>query len=129
MLAVGAALVAATWAHALLGFGGTAADELFARWIYDAIILSAAFTLLWRAWTRPAGRIPWLFLGIGVAAFVDDPHRFPDAKAVGSSFGLVPCQDQSGDRNRLGHITRAGAPVVRQLPAEDAPHGRNATPS
>jgi diguanylate cyclase len=66
VLAVGAALVAATWAHALLGFGGTAADELFARWIYDAIILSAACTLLWRAWTRPAGRIPWLFLGIGV---------------------------------------------------------------
>ena len=66
MLAVGAALVAATWAHALLGFGGTAADELFARWIYDAIILSAACVLLWRAWARPAGRIPWLALGIGV---------------------------------------------------------------
>src|SRR5271165_5067142 len=27
-------------------------------------------------------------------------------------------QDQSGDRNRLGHITREGAPVVRQLVAE-----------
>ena len=38
-----------------------------------------------------------------VAAFVDDPHRFPNAKAVGNYFGLVPCQDQSGDRNRLGH--------------------------
>jgi transposase len=55
-----------------------------------------------------------------VVAFVDDPHRFRHAKAVGSSFGLVPCQDQSGDRNRLGHITRDGAPVVRQLVAEVA---------
>lgn len=55
-----------------------------------------------------------------VAAFVDDPHRFPNAKAVGRYFGLVPCQDQSGDRNRLGHITREGAPVVRQLLAEAA---------
>lgn len=55
-----------------------------------------------------------------VAAFVDDPQRFRDAKAVGRSFGLVPCQDQSGDQNRLGHITRAGAPVVRQLVAEAA---------
>ena len=55
-----------------------------------------------------------------VAAFVDDPHRFPDAKAVGRYFGLVPSQDQSGDRNRLGHITREGAPVVRQLVAEAA---------
>jgi transposase len=54
-----------------------------------------------------------------VAAFIDDPHRFRDAKAVGRYFGLVPSQDQSGDRNRLGHITRAGpAVVVRQLIAE-----------
>ena len=55
-----------------------------------------------------------------VAAFVDDPQRFPHAKAVGRYFGLVPCQDQSGDKNRLGHITREGAPVVRQLVAEAA---------
>src|SRR5262249_54933696 len=55
-----------------------------------------------------------------VAAFVDDPQRFRDAKAVGRYFGLVPCQDQSGDKNRLGHITREGAPVVRQLVAEAA---------
>jgi transposase len=55
-----------------------------------------------------------------VAAFVDDPHRFRNAKAVGRYFGLVPCQDQSGERNRLGHITREGPPVVRQLLAEAA---------
>jgi transposase len=53
-----------------------------------------------------------------VAAFIDDPHRFPNAKAVGRYFGLVPSQDQSGDRNRLGHITREGPAVVRQLVAE-----------
>jgi transposase len=55
-----------------------------------------------------------------VAAFVDDPDRFRKAKAVGRYFGLVPCQDQSGDKNRLGHITREGASVVRQLVAEAA---------
>lgn len=53
-----------------------------------------------------------------VAAFIDDPHRFRDAKAVGRYFGSVPCQDQSGDRNRPGHITREGPAVVRQLVAE-----------
>jgi len=53
-----------------------------------------------------------------VVAFLDDPHRFRHAKAVGSYFGLVPCQDQSGDKNRLGHITREGPAVVRQLVAE-----------
>jgi transposase len=55
-----------------------------------------------------------------VAAFVDDPQRFRRAKAVGRYFGLVPCQDQSGDKNRLGHITREGPAVVRRLVAEAA---------
>jgi transposase len=64
-----------------------------------------------------------------VAAFVDDPHRFRNAKAVGCYFGLVPCQDQSGDRNRLGHITREGAPVVRQLVAEAAWQARRRSPT
>ena len=31
---------------------------------------------------------------------------------------MVPSQDQSGDRNRLGPITREGPAVVRQLVAE-----------
>src|SRR5215468_10758182 len=64
-----------------------------------------------------------------VAAFVDDPHRFRNAKAVGRYFGLVPCQDQSGDRNRLGHITRQGAPVVRQLVAEAAWQAQRRSPT
>jgi transposase len=64
-----------------------------------------------------------------VAAFVDDPDRFRSAKAVGRYFGLVPCQDQSGDRNRLGHITREGAPVVRQLVAEAAWQAQRRSPT
>lgn len=64
-----------------------------------------------------------------VAAFIDDPHRFPNAKAVGRYFGLVPCQDQSGERNRLGHITREGAPVVRQLLAEAAWQAQRRSPT
>src|SRR5215475_4667835 len=64
-----------------------------------------------------------------VAAFVDDPHRFRNAKAVGCYFGLVPCQDQSGDKNRLGHITREGAPVVRQLVAEAAWQAQRRSPT
>jgi transposase len=64
-----------------------------------------------------------------VAAFVDDPHRFRNAKAVGCYFGLVPCQDQSGDKNRLGHITRQGASVVRQLVAEAAWQAQRRSPT
>jgi transposase len=53
-----------------------------------------------------------------VAAFIDDPHRFPDSKRIGSYFGLVPKQDQSGDVNRMGHITRQGSATVRHLLTE-----------
>jgi transposase len=81
--------------------------------------------------TRQARKTPAVALlrtipGVGartaeaVVAFVDDPRRFKNAKAIGRYFGLVPCQDQSGDRNRLGRITREGPPVVRQLVAEAA---------
>lgn len=55
-----------------------------------------------------------------VAAFLDDPHRFQHSKQVGAYFGLVPCQDQSGARNHLGHITRDGSATVRQLLTEAA---------
>jgi transposase len=52
-----------------------------------------------------AGRSPAVTLlqtipGVGVrtaeavAAFIDDPHRFPHSKSVGRYFGLVPSQDQ-----------------------------------
>lgn len=53
-----------------------------------------------------------------VAAFLDDPRRFESSKAIGAYFGLVPAQDQSGEKNRLGHITREGSPVVRHYLTE-----------
>ena len=64
-----------------------------------------------------------------MVAFLDDPHRFPNAKAVGQYFGLVPRQDQSGDKNRLGHITREGPSVVRSLVAEAAWQARRRSPT
>src|SRR5262249_49789174 len=64
-----------------------------------------------------------------VAAFVDDPGRVRSAKAGGRYCGLVPCQDQSGDKNRLGHITREGAPVVRQLVAKAAWQAQRRSPA
>src|SRR4029077_17160376 len=45
---------------------------------------------------------------------------FPNSKAVGRYFGLVPSQDQSGGTNRLGHITKAGSATVRRFLTEAA---------
>jgi len=53
-----------------------------------------------------------------VLAYVDDPHRFRSIKSIGSYFGLVPCQDQSAGKNRLGHLTRQGPATVRKLLTE-----------
>lgn len=51
-------------------------------------------------------------------AYVDQPERFTSSKKIGSYFGLVPSQDQSGGTNRMGRITRQGPSVVRRLVVE-----------
>ena len=61
-------------------------------------------------------------------AHVDDVSRFARVKQVGSYFGLVPCQDASADRNRLGHITKDGPAQARWLVAEAAWQGRRRSP-
>jgi len=61
-------------------------------------------------------------------AHVDDVTRFARVKRVGSYFGLVPCQDASADKNRLGHITKDGPAQARWLLAEAAWQGRRRSP-
>lgn len=63
-----------------------------------------------------------------VVAYVDQPKRFAKTKQVGAYFGLVPCQDQSGQANRLGHITREGPPTVRRLLTEASWRGIRCSP-
>lgn len=58
-----------------------------------------------------------------VVAYIDEPKRFGRSKQIGSYFGLVPCQDQSANTNRLGHITREGPATVRKFLCEAAWQG------
>ncbi len=57
--------------------------------------------------------------GVGLivaATFVgalDDAGRFRDAHSVEAYLGLVPCEDSSGGRRRLGAITKQGNPWAR----------------
>ncbi|MCO6045564.1 transposase, partial [Aeoliella sp. ICT_H6.2] len=64
-----------------------------------------------------------------IAAYIDDPQRFRNAKAVGAYFGLVPGQDQSGTTNRLGHITKEGPATVRKLLTEATWHAIRLSPT
>jgi transposase len=53
-------------------------------------------------------------------AYVGDPKRFARACQVSTYFGLVPCQDSSAGKERLGHITKEGPSLVRWLLVEAA---------
>ena len=53
-----------------------------------------------------------------LVAYIDDPKRFGRNCAIGSYFGLVPCQDASANRNRLGHITKDGPGTARKYLCE-----------
>lgn len=54
-------------------------------------------------------------LSEAIAAVIADPARFKTGKDVGPYVGLVPKQWQSGETNRLGHITRHGSRLLRAL--------------
>jgi transposase len=51
---------------------------------------------------------------------IGSPARFACGKQIGSYLGLIPCEDFSADRQRLGHITKQGSSLVRYLLAEAA---------
>lgn len=55
--------------HAATGFGGSASDDLFGIWIYDALMLGAASACLARAWLIPRERLAWALLGSGLLAW------------------------------------------------------------
>ncbi len=46
---------------------------------------------------------------------IGDWQRFPRGKQVASYLGLIPCEDSSADRRRLGHISKQGNPMLRWL--------------
>ena len=47
-------------------------------------------------------------------------ERFQCGKQIASYLGLVPLEDSSGNRRRLGHITKQGSSIVRFLLVEAA---------
>jgi transposase len=59
---------------------------------------------------------------LATEVFLGDPDRFRDGKAVASYVGLIPSEYSSGDRQRLGKITKHGNPLLRLLWCEAAIH-------
>ena len=61
---------------------------------------------------------------LGLCAEVGDFHRFGHPKVLASYLGLVPSEESSGERRRLGQITKAGSKHARRLLVEAAWHYR-----
>ena len=51
---------------------------------------------------------------------IGEAERFQCGKQVASYLGLVPMEDSSGNRRRLGHITKQGSSILRFLLVEAA---------
>ncbi len=51
---------------------------------------------------------------------IGDPQRFANGKKLSSYLGLVPAEQSSGDRRRLGHISKQGNTLLRFLLGEAA---------
>jgi transposase len=75
---------------------------------------------------RPAARRLMTHPGVGVLtalAFelvIGTPDRFHCGKQIASYVGLVPTEESSGDRRRLGHISKQGNALLRFLLVEAA---------
>src|SRR5215471_6114474 len=55
---------------------------------------------------------------------IDSAERFACGKQIASYVGLIPSEDSSSDRRRLGHITKQGNTLLRFLLVEAAPSCR-----
>jgi transposase len=51
---------------------------------------------------------------------IGTPERFHRGKQIGSYVGLIPCEDSSAGRQRLGHISKQGNTLLRFLLVEAA---------
>ena len=56
-------------------------------------------------------------------------QRFPRGKQVGSYLGLIPSEDSSADKRRLGHISKQGNTLMRWLLVEAASTAQRYDPS
>jgi transposase len=73
-----------------------------------------------RARPDPVCRLLTTATGVGTVVAlvyrsgVDDPHRFAKSSAVGAHYGMTPKRYQSGESDRIGHISKVGDEMVRR---------------
>lgn len=58
--------------------------------------------------------------GLAFVLIIGPPERFRCGKQTGSYLGLIPCEDSSAGKQRLGHISKQGNSLLRFLLVEAA---------
>jgi transposase len=58
--------------------------------------------------------------GLAFVLIIGPPQRFRCGKQIGSYLGLIPCEDSSAGKQRLGHISKQGNSLMRFLLVEAA---------
>jgi transposase len=58
--------------------------------------------------------------GLAYVQVIGTPDRFPCGKQIGSYTGLIPCEDSSAGKQRLGHLSKQGNTLLRYLLGEAA---------
>jgi transposase len=59
---------------------------------------------------------------LATEVFLGDPSRFSDGKTLASYVGMIPSEYSSGNRQRLGGLSKQGNPLLRFLWGEAAMH-------
>jgi len=78
------------------------------------------------AWENSQARLLMTHPGVGpivalaYVLVIGDWQRFPRGRHVASYLGLIPAEESSGDKRRLGKITKQGNTLVRWLMVEAA---------
>jgi transposase len=58
--------------------------------------------------------------GVAYVLVIGTPERFPCGKQIGSYIGLIPSEDSSAGKQRLGHLSKQGNALLRYLLGEAA---------
>ena len=59
---------------------------------------------------------------------IGTPTRFPRGKQIGNYVGMIPSEDSSGGKQRLGHISKQGSSLLRFLLVEAAQAAARSNP-
>jgi transposase len=84
---------------------------------------------------RPGATLLMTHPGVGpvtalaTEVFLGDPSRFADGKALASYVGMIPSEYSSGQRQRLGALSKQGNPFLRFLWCEATLHAVRRDPN